>query len=111
MRRVEAEHQPVEEPPARRWALDEQPVHLRGQPGDADDLAERRLAAHILAVYAHDAAFAARRIAAGADEHCAAARFDRGRDRPAARGVRIVVIRCPAVEIRESRITQTAAWR
>ena len=80
-----AEHQPVEKAPPRRRAFDKQPVHLRGQPEDAELLAERRLAACRLAVDADDAPLAAGGVAAGADPDRAASRRDRRRDGPARR--------------------------
>ena len=61
MRRVEPEHQPIEQPPPAARAFDKQPVHLRRQPQHAEPLAERRLAARRLAVDAHHPALARRR--------------------------------------------------
>jgi hypothetical protein len=109
MRRVEPEHQPVEKAAARRRAFDKQPVHLRGEPGDPDHLAERGLATRVFAVDAHDATLAASRVAARADLDLAAMRRDGRRDGPA--GFGFLVIRAPAVEIRETRIAQATAGR
>src|SRR5947207_7614361 len=49
MRRIEPQHQAVEKAPPAARAFDEEPVHLRRQPQDAEPLAERRLAARRLA--------------------------------------------------------------
>src|SRR5207302_9883823 len=84
MRRVEAEHEPIEKTPPSARTLDKQPVHRRGEPHDAKPLTERRLAAHRLAVYPHHPPLARGRIVPGADAQAAAAgRDDRG-DGPAA---------------------------
>src|ERR1700683_4587016 len=82
MRWVEAEHEPVEKTPPRRRAFDKQPVHLGGQPRDADDLAERGLAARCLAVDPDDPPLAARGIAASTDLDRAASRLDCRGDGP-----------------------------
>ena len=65
MRRIEPEHQPVEQPPPPGRSLDKQPVHLRRQPNTPSRSAKRRLAARRLAVDADDAALAGRTVATG----------------------------------------------
>ena len=62
MRRIEPEHQPIEKPAPAAGPVDEQPIHRRRQPDDAEPLAECRLAARRLAVDPDDAALA---VAAG----------------------------------------------
>ena len=82
---VEAEHEPVEEVPPDRRAVDEQTVHRRRQPQRAHRFRQRRLAAHRTAVDAHHAASLGPRRA-GAHRHGAAQAFDAGGDRPAGAG-------------------------
>src|SRR5438874_13433942 len=83
MRRIEPQHETVEKAPPAGWAFDEQPVHLRRQPQDAEPFAERRLAARRLAIDADKAAFAAFRLAPGADADIPPAGHDSCRDGPA----------------------------
>ena len=64
---VQRPDQPVEEPPPPAWALAEQPVHLRRDPGDRDMRGELRLA-RAGAIQPHHAALAGLGSAAGADE-------------------------------------------
>ena len=81
---VEAVDQTIEKAPPRRRALDEEAIHLRGQPYEVDMLGEDGLAARGRAVDAHDAALAAARrgFASGADLHGVARSRDIRRDRP-----------------------------
>ena len=84
MRRVETEHEPIEKTPPPARTLDKQPVHRRGQPQDAESLAERRLAAHRLAVDSHDPPLPRCRVVPSADAQAAAAGRDDRSDGPAA---------------------------
>ncbi len=71
MARIERGHEPVEEAPARRSGIEEQPVHLRGQPEQREPLGKPAQAALGRSVDAQQAPFAGILldgcIAAGAD--------------------------------------------
>ena len=83
MRRIEPEHQPIEQPPPPGRPFDKQPIHQRGQPQHPEPLGERGLAARRLAIDADRAALAARVVASGADANRTASGLDGRRDRPA----------------------------
>ena len=83
MGRVEAEHQPVEKPPPRRRAIEEQAVHGRGQPQGAHHLGERRLAARRLAVDAQGPPRRSLRRRAGAERDRTAIAVELDGDAPA----------------------------
>src|SRR5271165_1707635 len=76
MRGIKPEHQPIEKPPASAGPFEEEPIHRRRQPRDAEPLAECRLAAHGFAVDPHNPALTHRAISPGPDAQGAAARSD-----------------------------------
>ncbi len=63
---IDGEHQAVEKAAPLRRGIEKQPVHGRGEPGDGDEVGERRQAALRLAHDLEPAALA-RRVAAGGD--------------------------------------------
>src|SRR5437868_5406462 len=83
MLRIEPQHEAVEKAPPAARAFDEEPVHLRRQPQDAQPFAERRLAACRLAIDADNAAFATIGLAPGADADIPPAGHNCRRDGPA----------------------------
>ncbi len=96
-------NQPIEEAPAARRALDEQPVHHRGQPGHRQKLAERRLAAARHAVDAQHPALrpvAVLALQSGAHRDRPGGGLDGRRDRPPGSG-------CLALDTRD--VTQPGA--
>ena len=108
MRRIEPEHEPVEQPPTSGRPLNEQPIHLRRQPQDTEPLAECRLALRRLAVDAHRPPLALRPDAAGTDCDGPAPGGDGRGDGPA-RGARLAAV--APVDIAEPGIAQAAAGR
>ena len=82
MRRVEAEHEPIEEPASPARTFEKEPIHQRRQPNDAQSFAERRLAARRLAVDSHNPPFTRCTIATGPDPKRAVPRRDDRRDGP-----------------------------
>src|SRR5712691_8648474 len=125
MGRIEAEHEPIEEPPAAARALEKEAIHRRGQPHYAEPLAQHRLASRRLAVDAHDPSLARRPtgrppghlvpgvktlVATGSDVQGAAARRDDRGDSPApARASGVSPL--PAIDFGQFRPAQPAARR
>ncbi len=110
---IEAVNQAVQEPPARRAALDEEPIHRGRQPHHAQMPRERRLALGGLAIDQQDPPLARLRgFPAGADLERAAWDFQARMDRPgAARGLAEGALGCllPPVGLAEPRPPEAPA--
>ena len=108
MRRVEAEHEPIEEPASPARTFEKEPIHQRRQPNDAQSFAECGLAARRLAIDSHNPPFVRCTIATGPDpKRAVLRRDDRGNGpsqiRSLASGAR------PAIDLSQLCAAQAAA--
>ena len=108
MSRIEAEHEPVEEPSPSARTFEKEAVHRRRQPHHAQPLAEGDLAARRFAVDAYDPPIAQAAIPPGADAQGAVSRRDGCGNRPAAGRSRTAVASRPAIDLAQLGATQPA---
>jgi hypothetical protein len=87
MTRVEAEHEPVEKPPASARTLDKEAIHRRCQPHQTEPLAQRRLATDRLAVDTYGSPLSGETIATRSDAQGAASGCDDSGYSPARGGI------------------------
>src|ERR1700740_2760798 len=111
MRRIEAEHEPIEKPAPAAGTLEEQAIHQRGQPHHTELLPQRRLAAHRFAVDTYDPALAGCGVMARPESDDPTPRHDDGGNSPAVGQAFVISRMVAAIKISEPGPAQPAARR